>query len=550
MATSTQGQVLSLQGSVKAIGVDGKVRILKVGDILQPGEQLQLENGASVSISRADGEVMHLDGDRQVTLTEEVLHAQHADAAEASIAPLAPEAQQILAALDNPAANPGNPFDSLDPAAAGLNDAGGENSGHSFVRIGRISENLTGLQLEATQASAAQVPEKRAADVPAQNSPPFFTAANGAPLGSDMNVTTDEDTPVSGTLTASDPNGDPLTFVKGSDPQHGTVTVNPNGTWTYTPAQDYNGGDKFTVTVSDGRGGTATVTVNIGVNPVNDAAVITGNDQGAVTEDLNVSAVNTLDYNGKLNVADPDQGEAVFNTARVDNKTANLGSITIDANGNWHYSVDNAKVQYLGQGETRTEVFTVYSQDGTAHDITVVVTGVNDSAAFSGNDAGAVTEDLNVSAANTLDYSGKLNVSDVDQGQSVFNTSRIDNKTANLGSITIDANGNWHYSVDNAKVQYLGQGETRTEVFTVYSQDGTAHDITVVVTGVNDAAVITGNDAGAVTEDLNVSTVNTLDYSGKLNVVDPDQGQSAFNTSRIDNKTANLGSITIDANGN
>ncbi|MEO3960785.1 retention module-containing protein, partial [Chromobacterium piscinae] len=141
MATSTQGQVLSLQGSVKAIGVDGKVRILKVGDILQPGEQLQLENGASVSISRADGEVMHLDGDRQVTLTEEVLHAQHADAAEASIAPLAPEAQQILAALDNPAANPGNPFDSLDPAAAGLNDAGGENSGHSFVRIGRISES-------------------------------------------------------------------------------------------------------------------------------------------------------------------------------------------------------------------------------------------------------------------------------------------------------------------------------------------------------------------------------------------------------------------------
>ncbi|WP_431732403.1 Ig-like domain-containing protein, partial [Chromobacterium vaccinii] len=161
-------------------------------------------------------------------------------------------------------------------------------------------------------------------------------------MGSDMNVSTDEDTPVSGTLTASDPNGDPLTFVKGADPQHGTVTVNPNGTWTYTPAQDYNGSDKFTVTVSDGRGGTATVTVNIGVNPVNDAAVITGNDQGAVTEDLNVSAANTLDYSGKLNVSDPDQGEAVFNTSRVDNKTANLGSITIDANGNWHYSVDNA----------------------------------------------------------------------------------------------------------------------------------------------------------------------------------------------------------------
>ncbi|WP_406850476.1 VCBS domain-containing protein, partial [Chromobacterium phragmitis] len=51
----------------------------------------------------------------------------------------------------------------------------------------------------------------------------------------------------------------------------------------------------------------------------------------------------------------------------------------------------------------------------------------------------------------------------------------------NLGSLTIDAAGNWHYAVDNAKVQYLGQGDTLTEVFTVYSKDGTAHDITVIV---------------------------------------------------------------------
>ncbi|WP_430827975.1 VCBS domain-containing protein, partial [Chromobacterium piscinae] len=47
-----------------------------------------------------------------------------------------------------------------------------------------------------------------------------------------------------------------------------------------------------------------------------------------------------MDYAGKLNVVDPDKGQSVFDTSRVDNKTANLGSITIDANGNWHYSVD------------------------------------------------------------------------------------------------------------------------------------------------------------------------------------------------------------------
>ncbi|WP_434656539.1 retention module-containing protein [Chromobacterium violaceum] len=550
MATSTQGQVLSLQGSVKAIGVDGKARLLKVGDILQPGEQLQLENGAAVSLSRADGEVVRLEGDRQVMLTDEVLHGQHADATEASIASLAPEAQQILAALDNPSANPGNPFDNLDPAAAGLNDAGGENSGHSFIRIGRIAETLTGLQLSAAPASEALVPENRAADIQTQNSPPFFTAANGAPLGSDMNVATDEDTPVSGTLTASDPNGDPLTFVKGSDPQHGTVTVNPNGSWTYTPAQDYNGSDKFTVTVSDGRGGTATVTVNIGVNPVNDPAVITGNDQGAVTEDLNVSAANTLDYNGKLNVADPDQGEAVFNTARVDNKTNNLGSITIDAAGNWHYSVDNSKVQYLGQGETRTEIFTVYSKDGTAHDITVLVNGVNDAAdvGHGAGDigAGAVKEDT---AAQTV-ASGKLTVVDADQGQAQLQPYQ---QTTDYGTFQVNADGTWTFTIDNgsAKVQALGEGDKVPLQFTVVSKDGSASSVvSIQVLGTNDAAVISGNDAGAVTEDLNVSPANTLDYSGKLNISDVDQGQAVFNTARIDNKTNNLGSITIDANGN
>ncbi|MCD4502760.1 VCBS domain-containing protein [Chromobacterium piscinae] len=386
------------------------------------------------------------------------------------------------------------------------------------------------------------------------------TGVNDAAVisGTDHGIVVEDDiTQVSGTLLVKDVDQNQSAFQPMADVQadYGTFHFDSaTGQWTFildnAKAQELTSADRFdrtfTVLSLDGTPHTITVTIQ----GKDDPAVITGNDQGAVTEDLNVSAANTLDYSGKLNVADADQGQSVFDTSRVDNKTANLGSITIDANGNWHYSVDNAKVQYLGQGDTRTEVFTVYSQDGTAHDITIVVTGVNDAAAFSGNDQGAVTEDADVSAANTLDYSGKLNVADADQGQSVFDTSRVDNKTTNLGSITIDANGNWHYSVDNAKVQYLGQGETRTEVFTVYSQDGTSHDITVVVTGVNDAAVITGNDAGAVTEDLNVSTANTLDYSGKLNVADADQGQSVFDTSRVDNKTTNLGSITIDANGN
>ncbi|MGR5457278.1 cadherin-like domain-containing protein, partial [Vibrio alfacsensis] len=69
---------------------------------------------------------------------------------------------------------------------------------------------------------------------------------------------------------ATDVDGDELTFNKGSDPTNGSVTVDTDGNWTYTPNDDYNGSDSFTVKVSDGQGGTDTITVNIGVTPAND----------------------------------------------------------------------------------------------------------------------------------------------------------------------------------------------------------------------------------------------------------------------------------------
>ncbi|MEO2217293.1 retention module-containing protein, partial [Chromobacterium vaccinii] len=535
MATSTQGHILALQGSVKAIGTDGKVRLLRVGDILRPGEQLQLENGAAIDINRADGQKLHIDGTRQVTLTEEVLHAQHADATEASIAPLAPEAQQILAALDNP--NPGpnaNPFDNLDPAAAGLNDPGGENSGHSFIRIGRITESLSGLAQESAPISAAATQAATAAANATPDSPPFFTAANGSPLGSDLNVTTNEDTPVSGTLTASDPDGDPLTFVKGTDPAHGVVIVNPNGSWTYTPGQDYNGNDKFTVTVNDGRGGTATVTVNVGVTPVNDPPVFGGTDHGVVVED------DITQISGTLVVKDPDAGESGFRPqadVKIDYGTFHFDSAT----GQWTFTLDNAKAQALTNADRFDRAFTVQSLDGTTHTVTVTIQGKDDPAIITGSD-GSVTEDQNVSSANTLDYNGKLNIVDPDQGQAVFNATRVDSQSSNLGSLTIDANGNWHYSVDNAKVQYLGQGDTRTESFTVYSQDGTSHNVVVVVNGANDPASIGDVGDGTVKEDTPAQTV----ASGKLTVVDIDQGQAQLQPSQ---QVTDYGTFQANADG-
>ncbi|WP_167335817.1 VCBS domain-containing protein, partial [Aeromonas piscicola] len=96
-----------------------------------------------------------------------------------------------------------------------------------------------------------------------------------------------------------------------------------------------------------------------------------------------------------------------------------------------------------------------------------------------------------------------------------------------LGNLSIAENGTWSYNVDNSKVQYLGLGETRVENFTVQSVDGTTHTVTITITGVNDGAVVAGDDRGAVTEDLNVVSGKLTD-TGVLTVSDADQGQAKF----------------------
>ena len=65
-------------------------------------------------------------------------------------------------------------------------------------------------------------------------------------------------------IQANDPDGDTLTYVA-STPEHGTVVVKPGGVLTYKPEAGFTGTDEFTVTVSDGNGGTSKVDVSVEV---------------------------------------------------------------------------------------------------------------------------------------------------------------------------------------------------------------------------------------------------------------------------------------------
>ena len=99
---------------------------------------------------------------------------------------------------------------------------------------------------------------------------------NTIPIANAQSVSTDEDTTKAVTLTGIDSDNDPLTYTVATQPSHGAL----NGTapnLTYMPAKDYNGIDSFTFKVSDGKTDSLVATVNITVNPVNDAP--TGNYQ-------------------------------------------------------------------------------------------------------------------------------------------------------------------------------------------------------------------------------------------------------------------------------
>ncbi|QPR89253.1 VCBS domain-containing protein [Aeromonas hydrophila] len=357
----------------------------------------------------------------------------------------------------------------------------------------------------------------------------------------------------SGVLTISDEDQGQAKFVAGngvaSNGALGSLTITEGGAWTYnvdnSKVQYLGEGETkvetFTVASVDGT----THTVTITITGVNDAAVITGSDTGAVTED---ETNPTLTETGTLSVTDVDGAdEAKFVAGNGVASTGALGSLTITEGGAWTYNVDNSKVQYLGEGETKVETFTVASVDGTTHTVTITITGVNDGAVVAGDDLGAVTEDLNV-VGGKLSDSGVLTISDEDQGQAKFVAGNGVASNGALGSLSITETGAWSYNVDNSKVQYLGLGETRIESFTVQSVDGTTHTVTITITGVNDGAVVAGDDLGAVTEDLNV-VGGKLSDSGVLTISDEDQGQAKFVAGNGVASNGALGSLSITETG-
>lgn len=125
---------------------------------------------------------------------------------------------------------------------------------------------------------------------------------NTAPTTSGFSDSTNEDTALPLTLPGNDVDGDTLYWVIDMQPSNGTLSGTAPDL-TYTPDQDYFGGDSFTFHVTDGAASSSTETVDITVDPVNDPPV---------SQDLNVQVVMNTPTSVTLQAMDVDDASLSY----------------------------------------------------------------------------------------------------------------------------------------------------------------------------------------------------------------------------------------------
>ena len=245
---------------------------------------------------------------------------------------------------------------------------------------------------------------------------------------------------------------------------------------------------------------------------VNDPAVISGDTTGSVTED---ATTPNLTSSGTLAATDADTGEEVF-VAQASVAGANgYGTFTLGTNGAWTYTANTSQtaIQSLAKDATLTDSFTAATADGTTQEVTVTITGINDTAVISGDTTGSVTEDA---TSPNLTSSGTLAVTDADTGEAVFVAQASVAGANGYGTFTLGTDGAWTYTADTSQtaIQSLAKDATLTDSFTAATADGTTETVTVTITGVDDVVVIELSDIEAGTGGFAINGVSSRDYAG------------------------------------
>ena len=325
-------------------------------------------------------------------------------------------------------------------------------------------------------------------------------SCNKPPVARDDSTSTVENNSVTINILANDvdPDGDALTVTSTTQPAHGSVTNNGDGTVTYAPAHGFFGTDGFNYTISDGNGHTSTAHVTIYVteapnqapDAVDDAAT-TQQNTGVV---INVLANDTDPDDDVLSVASvtqPTHGSAVINPNQTITYTPNAGFV---GNDSFSYVADDGH----GATDTANVSITVTPAPNRSPD------AVDDAATTQENTAVAI----NVLANDTDPDGDSLSVTGVTQGGN--------------GSVTNNGNGMVTYTPNP------GYAGTDRFTYTIGDGRGGSDTATVTVSVIADQMFTGGKVTGG----------------GWINV----NGKSNFGFNAKDNKGVVTGRITYDTN--
>ena len=180
-------------------------------------------------------------------------------------------------------------------------------------------------------------------------------SANQAPVSENQNVSLNEDGSLIIQLSATDADGDSLSYSV-NQPDHGTLSGSGTS-WTYTPAANYNGADAFTFKANDGSLDSNVYTVSITVNPVNDAPVavddnLSGNIQATAGSQISISVSSLLSNDFDLDNTSPlssNSGLTVSSVAGASTGTVSLSgntvlftpSISFNGNATFSYTISD-----------------------------------------------------------------------------------------------------------------------------------------------------------------------------------------------------------------
>ena len=211
------------------------------------------------------------------------------------------------------------------------------------------------------------------------------TAVNDAPVAANDTYVVTEDAPLTiaapGVL-ANDSDIDTAstswTAVLGTGPTSGSLTLNPNGGFTYTPNANFKGSDSFTYFVNDGAlASTLPATVTLTVNAVNDAPTIAAPANQTILEDQPSAAL-------AVTVGDVETAPAALTVTASSSDTALLPNANLVIGGSGASRTITVTPAANANGGPATITLTVTDAGGlsTNATFTVTVTPVNDAPGF------------------------------------------------------------------------------------------------------------------------------------------------------------------------